>query len=174
MFCTWWNNFLWGGCKTIDVVEDSEDQKITEETKMENKSYFTIKELCASQTANNLHIDNTPSETIKKNLTRLIEFLNPLREAWGSPIRISSGYRCQELNKAIGGVATSAHLTGNAVDMVPVNGKQDEFEKFMVSYLQDKTWDQCLKEQSKTARWVHFGLYNNVGQQRKQIKSLQV
>lgn len=45
------------------------------------KSYFTIQELYASQTARNLHIDNTPNEQVKKNLERMIEFLNPLREA---------------------------------------------------------------------------------------------
>ena len=44
------------------------------------KSYFTISELCKSNTAKQLHIDNTPSEKIKSNLSKLIEFLNPLRE----------------------------------------------------------------------------------------------
>lgn len=45
------------------------------------KSYFTINELIASVTADNLHINNTPTEEIKKHLTQLIEFLNELREA---------------------------------------------------------------------------------------------
>lgn len=76
------------------------------------KSYFTISELCKSDTAKQLRIDNTPSEKIKGNLTKLIEFLNPLREAWGSPIKVTSGYRCPKLNRAVGGSTTSAHLKG--------------------------------------------------------------
>lgn len=172
-FTSWWNNFLWGKPTAIEIVEET-DNMITEEEKKKIGNYFTINELCSSQTANNLHINNTPNETIKKNLARLINFLNPLREAWGSPIRISSGYRCKELNEAVGGVETSAHTTGNAVDMVAVNGKQDAFEEFVVDYLKDKSWDQCLRERSKTARWLHLGLYNNSGKQRKQIKILNV
>ena len=99
------------------------------------KQYFTIKELCHSDTAKAKHIDNTPTKEAESNLIRLIDFLNPLREKWGSGIRINSGYRCPALNKAVGGAATSAHLTGNAVDMYPVNNKFDEFCKFILAYL---------------------------------------
>lgn len=140
-----------------------------------SKSYFTIQELCRSDTATVLHIDNTPSDTVKKNLLRMIEFLNPLREAWGSPIRVNSGYRCPQLNAAVGGVKTSAHLKGNAVDLYPINGKIKEFKQFIAEYLEDgKSWDQLLKEKSAFAEWVHLGLYSNNGQQRKQIKNLNV
>ena len=76
------------------------------------KSYFTIEELCKSTTATQLHIDNTPSQQVKENLSKLIEFLNPLREAWGSPIKVTSGYRSYQLNKRVGGSSTSAHLKG--------------------------------------------------------------
>lgn len=102
-----------------------------------SKSYFTIQELCKSNTADVLHIDNTPSDMVKKNLSRMIDFLNPLREAWGSPIRINSGYRCPKLNTAVGGSKTSAHLKGNAVDLFPVNGNMKEFKQFVVKYLND-------------------------------------
>ena len=57
--------------------------------------YFTIVELTKSATASRRGIDNTPSSTIKANLTELVDnILDPLREAWGAPIIVSSGYRC--------------------------------------------------------------------------------
>lgn len=140
------------------------------------KSYFTIDELCKSDTAKLWKIDNTPSEEIKKNLQQLIAFLNPLREAWGSGIKITSGYRCPELNRKVGGSKTSVHVKGWAADLQPINGKMKEFKEFVVKYLTTKNvkWDQCLRETSAFAEWIHIGIYNNNGQQRKQIKDLNV
>ena len=58
--------------------------------------YFTIEELCKSSVAKKNKIDNTPSEEIIENLTEFTdEFLDKLREAWGSPIKVSSGFRCE-------------------------------------------------------------------------------
>lgn len=131
-------------------------------------NYFTIEELCYSDTAEREHIDNTPSEEIKKRLQILIEFLNPLREAWGSGIRINSGYRCPELNKVVGGVDTSAHKEGWAVDIYPVNNKFEDFKQFIIAYLKDKNFDQCIVERSGRSQWIHLGFYSN-HRQRKQI-----
>ena len=131
-------------------------------------NYFTIEELCYSDTAEREHIDNTPSEEIKKRLQILIEFLNPLREAWGSGIRVNSGYRCPELNKVVGGVDTSAHKEGWAIDMYPVNNKFEDFKQFIIAYLKDKNFDQCIVERSGRSQWIHLGLYSN-HRQRKQI-----
>lgn len=75
-------------------------------------SYFTIDELCYSDVAKAKGIDNTPSKEVKENLQKLIDFLNPLREAWGSAISVSSGYRCEALNTAVGGSKTSVHRLG--------------------------------------------------------------
>lgn len=132
------------------------------------KSYFTIQELCYSDTAKQRRIDNTPPDNIKEHLKKLIEFLNPLREAWGSAIRINSGYRCPELNAAVGGVSTSAHVEGWAVDMYPTNNKFEEFKQFIIEYLKDKVFDQCIQESNGKAKWIHFGLYSQ-NRQRKQI-----
>lgn len=133
------------------------------------KSYFTIKELCWSDTAVEKGIDNTPTEEIKANLEKLIEFLNPLREAWGSPILVTSGYRSPKLNKAIKGSSTSAHRFGFAADMVPQNGKIDKFKQFVKDYLKDKEFDQYIDESSGNSSWVHLGLYHPDGKkQRKQ------
>ena len=136
--------------------------------------YFTIEELCQSETAEKYKIDNTPSEEIKKNLETLVDcLLDPLREAWGSPIIINSGYRCPILNKAIGGSKTSSHMSGWSVDMRPKNGKMEEFKKFVIQFIKTRFWDQCILEKSGDVEWVHLSLYNNSGKQRKMIFSIE-
>ena len=134
------------------------------------KSYFTIDELTQSTTATINNVDNTPPSPIRENLEKLIEFLNPLREAWGSPIIITSGYRSLELNKILRGSSTSAHVAGWAVDMVPQNGKINEFKQFIRDYLKDKEFDQYIDEASGNSSWVHLGLYHPDGKkQRRQF-----
>lgn len=136
--------------------------------------YFTIEELCQSETAEKLKIDNTPSEEIIEHLTLLVDcLLDPLREAWGSPIIVNSGYRCPVLNKAVGGSKTSTHQLGWSVDLRPKNGKMEEFKKFVIEFIKTRFWDQCILEKSGDIEWVHISLYNNSGKQRKQIFSLE-
>lgn len=80
--------------------------------------WFTIEELTRSSTAERLHIDNKPSEAVVGNLKRLAEqTLDPARALLGSPIFVNSGYRCPQLNKAVGGVPNSFHLQGRAADL---------------------------------------------------------
>ena len=136
---------------------------------MTTKSYFTIAELCASDTAKKYNIDNTPDPIITSHLQQLINFLNPLREAWGSAIKVSSGYRCDKLNRFVGGSKTSSHLIGYGVDLIPLNGKMDDFKKFIVDYMKMRMFDQCIIEKSGKTEWIHIGLYNNKGQQRRMI-----
>ena len=137
--------------------------------------YFNILELCHSDTADMNHIDNTPSEEIKEHLEELMEFLDGLRQEWGSPITTASGYRCPQLNKKVGGSATSAHMIGYAVDMQPIKRPFKDFVEFVKNYLSDKEYDQLLLEtSSKGTKWIHLGLYNQKGEQRKQIKNLYV
>ena len=113
---------------------------------VKKKTYFTIDEMCRSYTAQMYNIDNTPDETIVEHLYELIDVLNPLREAWGSAIRVTSGYRCEKLNELVGGVKTSMHKKGYAADLYPANGKIKEFKKFVVEYLKNKDFDQCILE----------------------------
>ena len=136
---------------------------------MATKSYFTIAELCASETAKKYNIDNTPDPIIISHLQQLINFLNPLREAWGSAIKVSSGYRCDKLNRFVGGSKTSSHLIGYGVDLIPANGRMDDFKKFIVDYMKTRMFDQCIIEKSGKTEWIHIGLYNNKGQQRRMI-----
>ena len=136
---------------------------------MTTKSYFTISELCASDTAKKYGINNFPDATILSHLQQLIYFLNPLREAWGSAIKVTSGYRCDKLNRFVGGSKTSSHLIGYGVDLVPANGKMNEFKSFIRDYMKMCTFDQCIIEKSGKTEWIHIGLYNAKGQQRKMI-----
>ena len=80
--------------------------------------HFTIEELYASKTAKDKGINNMPSVREMVNLVYLAAYvLEPLRKAMGEPIKIGSGFRCQQLNKAVGGVSNSQHLTGQAADL---------------------------------------------------------
>lgn len=81
-------------------------------------SHFTVAELTRSSTATRLHIDNTPPPEAVAHMERLIaEVLDPARDRLGSPIRVNSGFRCQELNRAVGGAPRSYHLQGRAADL---------------------------------------------------------
>jgi uncharacterized protein YcbK (DUF882 family) len=89
--------------------------------------YFTIKELTKSGTAMRLGIDNNPDKKALLNLEKLIKYiLDPLREAYGKPIVISSGYRCEKLNRILGGSKTSQHATGEAVDIRSVSDTPED------------------------------------------------
>lgn len=80
--------------------------------------HFTIAELCRSNTAAAKKIDNTPTEQVEQNLKALVEnVLDPVREKSGRPIVVNCGYRSPALNKAVGGVSNSQHVTGEAADI---------------------------------------------------------
>lgn len=139
------------------------------------KSYFTIKELTYSATATKYGIDNTPPENIICNLEELIDFLDGVRKAWGGPIIVTSGFRCEELNQKVGGSKNSAHKYGFGVDMKPANNKLMKFFEFMKEYLKDKDFDECMLEtNSQGIVWQHFALKSKDGKQRRKIKMLEV
>ena len=122
-------------------------------------TYFTIKELCKSSTAKKLNIDNTPSDEIKKNLTVLVdECLDPIREVFGNPIMVTSGYRCPQLNAACGGSSTSEHKTGFAADI----DTSDNIRLWEVITSGDFKWTQLINEypdDNGEPSWIHIS-YN--------------
>lgn len=140
--------------------------------------YFSIKEMYASAKANENGIDNTPPLEVKANLVELVDdLLDPLREAWGSGINVTSGYRCKILNTLVGGAPTSAHLSGYAADLFPANKKIREFKQFVVKWLKNNNiqFDQCICEtNSRGSQWVHLGLKGSNGRQRKQFLNMKV
>lgn len=81
--------------------------------------HFTWEELVFSHTANMHNIRNTPGREERQALEELVKrLLQPLRMAFGGPVRITSGYRCAALNKRVGGVPSSLHVKGQAADCV--------------------------------------------------------
>lgn len=97
------------------------------QTNSSKKYNFTIAELTKSATAKRLSIDNTPTLEIKNNLNRLIkEVLQPIRDKWKQPIIVTSGYRSERLNKAIGGALNSDHRFGCAADIKTVSDTRED------------------------------------------------
>lgn len=85
---------------------------------MKESKYFKLEELLKSDTALVSQIENLPSWADVKRLQELAAYvLDPIREAWGQPLIVTSGYRSPQLNAAVGGVCTSAHMVGCAVDV---------------------------------------------------------
>lgn len=137
--------------------------------------FFSLKELIASTEAYKRKIDNTPGEEEKAHLEELMEFMDGIRSAWGSAIIVTSGYRCPELNEAVGGAKKSAHQTGYAVDCVPANNKKKEFFEFCKEYLKDRDFDEILLERnSRGSIWCHIALKSIDGKQRKKVKVIEV
>ena len=133
--------------------------------------HFTIEELYASETAKRLGIDNKPTTQKMIHLVYLAAYvLEPLRVAMNRPIHISSGYRCEKLNKAVGGVYNSQHLKGQAAD-IDIQGDL-EFGKKVFNYIKDHLpFDQLIWEHNKAGTyWVHVSfVFPDFGRNRKQV-----
>lgn len=124
---------------------------------------FTLDELTASAEARRLGIANTPDTQAVANLAVLCAMvLQPLREWWGQPIVIGSGYRCQRLNTAVGGVKNSQHMSGQAADLF-LDGDVAKGLRWF-NYIKDRLpYDQLLFERNaKGTRWLHVS-YNAAG-----------
>ena len=129
--------------------------------------WFTMEELYSSSVAAREGIDNTPGEEVKARLTELVdEVLDPLREWYGRPIRVNSGFRCPRLNEAVGGVEDSQHVRGEAADIDTGNVVEN---RRLFEHVRDQLeFDQLIWECG--GAWVHVS-YKKVGN-RKQVLSL--
>lgn len=127
---------------------------------------FSISELCKSEKAKQHGIKNIPNITQADNMLNLIIYcLQPIRDMLQKPMIISSGYRCPELNKLVGGVSNSQHLEGKAVDFtVPGESVQGIIFKIQTSNIE---YDQLIDEYG---RWVHISF--NKGHNRRQYKKI--
>lgn len=141
---------------------------------MKKSRYFKLEEFLTSSTARQKSIENIPSWEVVEHLNELALFLDGLREAWGSGIYVSSGFRCDKLNAAVAGVPDSLHKKGYAADIQPSNGKIDEFKRFVVEWLKDKAFDEAILERKGKVEWVHLQLYSNNGFQRRKVFSMNV
>lgn len=116
--------------------------------------FFKLSELTKSSTASRYHIDNTPSAEIIRNIQYGVDMvLDPLRRLYGKPIIITSGYRCSELNKRVGGVANSWHTQGNAADIHVAS--LTEASKIFSNLQKIPSVDTALFEHSPSGQWLH-------------------
>ena len=127
-----------------------------------------MKELTKSSTADKLGIDNTPTPEASVALSNLVtHVLDPLREMYGKPITVNSGYRCSKLNAAVGGAKTSQHMRGEAADITA--GSKTENKKLFELIRDNLPFDQLIDESNYS--WVHVS-YVSTSKNRKQILSL--
>ena len=134
--------------------------------------HFTIEEMYASDTAKRLGIDNKPTTQKMINLVYLCAFvLEPLRVAMNEPIKIGSGYRCEKLNKAVGGVYNSQHLKGQAADLC-IDGDIKKGKRWF-NYIKDHLpFDQLIWEhnQKTGSYWVHVSyVFPDFGKNRRKV-----
>lgn len=118
--------------------------------------FFTIGEMARSETADRLGIVNRIPKALAGNVAGLISrVLDPLREWYGKPIFVNSGYRCAELNKAVGGVADSFHLEGCAADIDTRQGRKEN-EKLFEHIRANLPFTELGWEGG--GRWIHVAL----------------
>ena len=130
---------------------------------MKLTSHFTLSEFTYSETAQRKNIDNTPSPNAIANIKALCEeVLEPAREEYGRAMIISSGYRSEQLNKAVGGAKTSQHMTGCAADIVC-----SEPRRLFDIIKANGKFDQLLWEHAGKTQWIHVS-YKPNGKNRQQ------
>ena len=131
---------------------------------------FSLEELTASATAKAKKIDNTPTPQVKENLEKLCkEVLQPIRDKYGKAITVTSGYRSPKLNAAVGGVKTSQHVLGQAVDINCTSTSKAYLCNLIKSMIEKKEikvgqliWEYGTKQEPN---WIHVSLpYTNVNQ----------
>lgn len=117
--------------------------------------FFTISELTKSNDAIRNKINNIPSKQEKDNLVALIDnILDPLREKYGKPIIVTSGYRCVKLNNLIKGSKTSQHIRGQAADIRTIEDTPEENKKLFDLIIKlNLPYDQLIDEYN--FNWVH-------------------
>ena len=130
--------------------------------------YFTLGELCKSDVAVEKRIENTPDNTTIERLNALMEeCLDKVREMWGKPIGVNSGYRSAELNRAVAGAKNSQHLRGEAAD-ITTGCKAHNKRLFEMICASDIEFDQLIDESGY--KWLHISY--SKGNNRRQILHL--
>ena len=130
--------------------------------------HFRLSEFSRSSTADSKGIDNSVPEELIPSLKNLCQqVLEPLRQHFGIPVVISSGYRCPALNQAVGGVANSQHLTGEAADIIlppltlpstssgQANTHHSTLNEWFYWLIDNVPFDQLGFESKGTTKWIH-------------------
>ena len=141
--------------------------------KIETK-HFKYKDIIRSYTADKLNIDNNIPLIYKDNYIKLLGYLQELRDAYGKPIIVNSGYRSEELNKAVGGSRISSHLYCLAADIR--TNDLNEFIPFVRDFYKDRSdYDQVIIESnSRGSKWIHIGIEHPKYGRRGQLFNMDV
>jgi hypothetical protein len=130
---------------------------------MQISKHLSLAEVSRSETAKRKGINNTPSGEHLENFKKLAEnIFEPIREHFGVPIHISSGYRSKELNAAVGGSATSDHCVGSAIDIDQENSSITNNQVF--NFIKDNLkFKQLIAEFPVNGQlsWVHVAYNEN-------------
>ena len=123
---------------------------------MKLSQHFDLAELTASNKATQLGIDNTPPPELIPRLVLLADMLERIRSTLGVPMTITSGYRCSQLNSAIGSRNTSDHPQGHAADFVaPAFGTPTEIARLLAPLVKVLGIGQIILEGVAGKQWVH-------------------
>jgi len=135
---------------------------------MQISKNFSLEELTSSARAKELNIDNTPTQEAKASLVALVvNVLQPIRDIYGNPIIVNSGYRSTDLNKAVKGSNNSQHMKGEAADITAGNPAKNK-DLFLLIKESGIVYDQLIDESGYS--WIHISF--SKGKNRKQILHL--
>ena len=137
---------------------------------MKLTQHFTLEEFTRSVKASQNHICNEPTTEAVSNLQNLCqEVLEPLREHYGHPITVSSGYRSRKLNTLVHGVANSQHIKGEAADLVlPSVETGRDWQRWIPDHCPN--FDQCILERNHQGKWwLHVSARRTLHMNRHQV-----
>ena len=138
--------------------------------------HITYKEGIRSNTALRRGIDNTPGDYELSNMNNIaVNLFEPLREWVGGPIKITSFFRCEELNKAIGGSSRSQHCQGRAMDLDDTFGHKTNAEKF--KYIKSNlSYDQLIWEfgDDENPDWIHVSFVSEMENRGRSMRAQRV
>lgn len=138
---------------------------------MKLSSHFTLEEMTRSEYAASHNLLNKPGHDELVRLQFLaLNVLEPLREAWGAPIIVNSGFRSEAVNRGVGGTANSQHLRGMAADIRPVYSQ--DFTKLFMLANEMCDFDQLLFEYNKSngkPRCIHISTNIDVSRNRHKV-----
>ena len=127
--------------------------------------HFTISEMLKSDTAVKHKLWNGAPQEAEENLRSLVEqVLDPLREAYGRPVHVNSGYRCPRLNRLVGGSPNSQHMRGEAADISPVVGNEADLPELARLLIDNGKFDQLIIYPT----FIHVS-WKRLGWNRKQL-----